>query len=140
MLNELSQVVDAIERLGLNPQSRHGRISPMAKNTDLLIVFLARDGAPKRIETLAGKDAASLFRVEHGSAGSSFPGFNLPTPLRYLDKIPIEELTSAIKHLLDLSKNKSTANMELAESIRNLFKLSRAHEFTTSQKTQFDRS
>jgi hypothetical protein len=140
MLNELSQVVDAIERLGLNPPSRHGRISPMAKNTDLLIVFLARDGAPKRIETLASKDAASLFRVEHGSAGSSFPGFNLPTPVRCLDKIPIEELTSAVKHLLDLSKNKSTANLELAESIRNLFKLSRAREFTTSQKTQFDRS
>lgn len=73
MLNELSQVVDAIERLGLNPQSRHGRISPMAKNSDLLIVFLARDGAPIRVENLARKDAASLFRVEHGSAGSSFP-------------------------------------------------------------------
>ena len=140
MLNELSQVVDAIERLGLNPQSRHGRISPMAKNADLLIVFLARDGAPNRVENLAGRDAASWFRVEHGSAGSSFPGFNLPTPLRCLDKIPIEELTSAVKHLLNLAKDKSTANVVLAEGIRALFKLSRSREFTTSQKNQFEMS
>jgi len=140
MLNELSQVVDAIERLGLNRQPRHGRISPMAKNTDLLIVFLGKDGAPSLVENLAARDAASLFRVEHGSAGSSFPGFNLPTPLRCLNKIPIEELTSSIKQLLDLAKDKSTTNVALAEGIRDFFKLSRPCEFTTSQKMQFERS
>lgn len=140
MLNELSQLVDAIERLGLDPQSRHRRISPMAKNSDLLIVFLASNGTPSRVENLAGRDAASLFRVEHGSAGSSFPGFNLPTPLRCLDKIPIEELKSAVKHLLDMVKDKSVANVALAGGIRDLFKLSRSCEFTTSQKMQFERS
>jgi len=140
MLNELSQVVDAIEWLGLNPQSRHGRISPMAKNTDLLIVFLGKDGAPSRVENLAARDAASLFRVEHGSAGSSFPGFNLPTPLRCLNKIPIEELTVAVKQLLDLAKDKSTASVALAEGIHDLFKLSGPCEFTTRQKLQFEKS
>lgn len=140
MLNELSQVVDAIDRLSVSPQSRHGRITPMAKNKNLLIVCLANDGAPSRVEILIGKDAASLFRVEHGSQGSSFPGFNLPTPLRCLDKVPIEELTLAVEHLLHLAKNKSTGNAALTEAICKLFEMSEASAFTTEQGRQFERS
>ena len=139
MLNELSQVVDAIEQLGLTPQSRHGRINPMAKNKDLLIVCLAQDGAPSWVEVLAGESAALLFRVEHGSAGSSFPGFNLPIPLRCLDKAPTEKLTSAVEHLLDLAKNK-IANVALAEGICNLYELSEPRAFTANQEKQFERS
>lgn len=140
MLNELSQVVDAVERMGLNPPSRHRRISPMSQNKDLLIVCLAEDGAPSRVEVLVGDKAASLFRVEHRSKGSSFPGFNLPSPLRCLDEAPAEEVTSAVERLLELAKNKSTSNVALAEGIHNLFELSRIHAFTTNQEKQFERS
>jgi hypothetical protein len=48
----------------------------MGKNRDLLVVCVAGDGAPSLVETLKGEIAGTLFRVEHGSAGSSFPGFN----------------------------------------------------------------
>jgi hypothetical protein len=140
LLNELSQIVDSVERLGVNPPSRHGRINPMAKNKELLIVCLAKDGAPSRVEILGGEVAASLFRVEHGSAGSSFPGFNLPTPLRCLDKAPTGKLMSAVEHLLDLAKSKSTANVDLAEGICNLFELSGVRAFTVNQEKQFKRS
>jgi len=140
MLNELSQVVEAIERLGVNPQSRHGRINPMAKNKDLLIVCLAKNGAPSRVEILVGEVAASLFRVEHGSAGSSFPGFNLPTPLRCLDKVSPTEFTTAVESLLDSATNKGTANPALAEGIFNLYKLSEPRAFTANQEKQFERS
>jgi hypothetical protein len=140
MLNELSQVVDAIERLGIIPPPRHGRINPMAKNKDLLIVCLAKDGTPSRVEVLAGESAALLFRVEHGSAGSSFPGFNLPIPLRCLDKGPPDKLMSAVEHLLELAKNKSTANVALAEGICNLYELSEPRTYTANQEKQFERS
>lgn len=140
MLNELSQVVDAVERLGVNPPSRHWRINPMAKNRELLIVCLAEDGTPSRVEILGGEAAASLFRVEHGSAGSSFPGFNLPTPLRCLHKAPTGKLTSAVEHLLDVAKNKSTANVDLAQGICSLFELSGVRAFTANQEKQFKRS
>lgn len=140
MLNELSQVVDAVERLAVKPPFRCGRINPMAKNKELLIVCLAKDGVPSRVEIWEGGIAASLFRVEHGSAGSSFPGFNLPTPLRRLDEVPTEKLTLAVERLLALAKNKSTANVALAEGIWQLFELSAACAFTPSQEKQFRRS
>jgi len=73
MLNELSQVVDSLQRLGTVAPSRHPRINPMGKNRDLLVVSLDADGKPARIEALPGETAANLFRVEHGSQGSSFP-------------------------------------------------------------------
>ena len=75
MLNELSQVVDTIERLGATPSSRHPRINPMGKNKDLLVVYIAKDGTPIAVEVLEGETAATLFRVEQGSAGIVDPVF-----------------------------------------------------------------
>ena len=106
MLNELSQVVEAIERLGTSPPSRHPRITPMGKNKNLLVVCVAKNGSATRVEILRGELAAALFRVEHGSAGSSFPGFNLPTPLRQLNEVPIEKLELSVENLLTLTKSK----------------------------------
>ncbi len=140
MLNELSQVVEAMERLGTTMQSRHPRINPMGKNKDLLVVCVTKEGAPSRVEVLLGETAAMLFRVEHGSAGSSFPGFNLPAPLRRLDDVSAEKLTPAVKNLLALAKNKGTANAALAEAIGQLFELSVPHTCTASQEKQFQRS
>ena len=133
MLNELSQVVDSLERLGTTTQSRHRRINPMGKNRDLLVVCVAKDGSPRMIEVLPGEKAATLFRVEHGSAGSSFPGFNLPTPLRRLDEVQIEKLTPAVEDLLAFGKNKNTSNAALASSIGD-FSTCLRHVFSLAAK------
>ena len=140
MLNELSQVVDSLERLGTVAPSRHPRINPMGRNRDLLVVSLGNDGNPSRIEVLPGETASILFRVEHGSQGASFPGFNVPTPLRRLDDAPGVELAAAVEKLLALGKNKNSSAAELAEAIRALFNLSKPQSFSTNQEKQFQRS
>ena len=137
MLNELSQMVEAIEHLGTTPPSRHSRINPMGKNKDLLVVCVTKDGSPNRVEVLKGEVAATLFRVEHGSAGSSFPGFNLPTPLRQLNEVPTEKLTPAVEALLALGKNKNSANAALVDAISQLFKLSAPRTSAGRQEQQF---
>jgi hypothetical protein len=140
MLNELSQVADLLERLGTVAPSRHPRINPMGKNRDLLVVSLADAGSPFCIEVLHGETAAKLFRIEHGSAGSSFPGFNIPTPLRRLDEASADELKPAVVKLLALGKNKNSSAAEIKEFIRKLFMLSKSHTFSPSQVKQFQRS
>jgi len=140
MLNELSQVVDSLERLGTVVDSLHPRINPMGKNRDLLVVSLNDAGNPSRIEVLPGETAANLFRVEHGSQGSSFPGFNIPTPLQRLDEASADELKPAVEKLLALVKNKKSSAAEIKESIRALFTLSKAQTFSPSQEKQFQRS
>lgn len=112
----------------------------MGKNKDLLVVCLAPDGTPSRVEILAGGVAANLFRVEHGSAGSSFPGFNVPTPLRSLDEAPREALAPAIEHLLALNKKKDASAQELSLAVTSLFSLSKPRDFTANQRKQFERS
>lgn len=112
----------------------------MGKNRDLLVVSLDVAGDPSRIEVLPGETAANLFRVEHGSAGSSFPGFNIPTPLRRLDDASADELKPAVEKLLALGKNKNSIAAEIKESIHALFTLSKAQTFSPSQEKQFQRS
>src|ERR1035437_3525277 len=140
MLNELSQVVESLDRLGVSTESRHARINPMGKNEDLLVVCLAPDGNRNRVDVLAGGVAANLFRVEHGAAGSSFPGFNVPTPLRCRREDPGGKLVPAIEHLLALNKNKEGATHDLFLAIAAVFSLSKPRDFTQSQKSQFQRS
>jgi hypothetical protein len=140
MLNELSQVADSLERLGTVAPSRHPRINPMGKNRDLLVVLLNAAGNPSRIEVLPGEIAANLFRVEHGSAGSSFPGFNIPTPLRRLDDALVTELKPAVEKLLALGKNKNSSAVEIAQAVLVLFRLSKPAVFSASQEKQFHRS
>ncbi len=112
----------------------------MGKNRDLLVVSLDGAGNPSRIEVLPGETAANLFRVEHGSAGSSFPGFNIPTPLRRLDEASADEVKPAVEKLLALGKNKNSGAAEIKESIRCLFALSKAQTFSPSKEKQFQRS
>lgn len=140
MLNELSQVADSLERLGTVAPSRHPRINPMGKNRDLLVVSLDDAANPSRIEVLPGETAANLFRVEHGSVGSSFPGFNIPTPLRRFDEASADVLKPAVERLLALGKNKNASAAEIKESFRALFTLSKAQTFSPSQEKQFQRS
>lgn len=140
MLNELSRVVHSLERLGTVAPSRHPRVNPMGKNRELLVVGLDREGHPSRVEVLPGESAARLLRVEHGSAGSSFPGFNIPTPMRRLGDAPPEELTAAIGKLLALDKNKNSGSGEIAEAVGELFSLSEPQSLSASQEKQFQRS
>ena len=140
MLNELSQVVDSLERLGTVTPARHPRINPMGKNNDLLVVSLDNDGNPLRLEFLSGDIAGRLFRIEHGSAGSSFPGFNLPTPLRSLEDAPVHELVPAIEKVISLGKNKNSSPAEIADAVRNLFNLSKPKTYSASQGKQYQRS
>ena len=111
----------------------------MGKNKDLLVICLAPDGKPSRVEIMEGDSAANLFRVEHGSAGSSFPGFNVPTPLRCLSEAPTERLMPAVEHLLTLNKNKNAMITDFAAAIAELFSLSTPRGFTDSQEKQFQR-
>ena len=106
----------------------------MGKNRDLLVVSLDPVGNPARIEALPGETAASLFRVEHGSQGSSFPGFNIPTPLRQLDDAPAAELKPAIEKLLALGKSKNSSAAELAEALSQLFSMSKPRSYREDQK------
>lgn len=140
MLNELSQVADSMERIGTETPSRHPRINPMGKNRELLVISLDGEGTPTLIEVLQGVTAANLFRVEHGSAGSSFPGFNIPTPLRRLDEAPAESLKPIIQKLLILGKDKNSSCTEIATSIYALFELSKVQIYSSSKEKQFQRS
>lgn len=140
MLNELYQVVEAMERQKITMPPRHPRINPMRKNNDLLIVGIADGAKPASIEFWPGSEAQHLFRVEHGSAGSSFPGFNLPTPLRRLKDAPVEKLKPAVEGLLSLAKKKHLTNAELIQGISPLFGLSAPQVFTPAQAKSFERS
>ena len=140
MLNELAQVVTALDLLGTPTGSRHPRINPMGKNSELLIVCLADGGTPASFTVVPGETSATLFRVEHGSAGSSFPGFNLPTPLRTLQGADPQQLKAAIGALLIERKNTKGSVTNLTNAAGEVFKLSAPRSFTANQEKQFARS
>lgn len=140
MLNELSLLVDAIDRMGAKPTSRHPRINPMGKNKDALVICLNSAGIPTALEIMHSADAGELFRVEHGSAGSSFPGFNLPAPLRTLQNVPDEVLAPLVENLLKLNKEKTADWNAVRAAIKALYDVSAPRIFTASQEKQFERS
>jgi hypothetical protein len=140
MLNELSLIVDAVERMGAKPTSRHPRINPMGKNKDALVVGLNADGAPSMVETLPGTAAGELFRVEHGAAGSSFPGFNIPAPLQDLEGIPSDRIGPLIEKLLAAAKGKNAGSPAICTAIFALYTASTSRGFTATQEKQFQRS
>ena len=140
MLNELAQVVAALDRLGTPTGSRHPRINTMGKNSELLIVCLADGGTPASFTVVPGEISAKLFRVEHGAAGSSFPGFNLPTPLRTLQSADAQQLKSAISALLIERKRTKGSVTNLVNATTEVFKLSAPRNFSSKQEGQFNRS
>ena len=140
MLNELSQVVTALERVGVVTTSQHPRMRPMSKNRELLIVRLNESGQPSEVEFIPKDKAAKLLRVEHGSAGSSFPGFNLPTPLLTLSTMSAAELSLALELLCAAWKKPSAQAVQIAESIKQLSKFSHARMFTPDQCNKFKMS
>ncbi len=140
MLNELAHVVASLDRLGTDTGSRHPRINPMPRNSALLVVRIADDGAPSSIGIVDGARATKLFRVEHGSPGTSFPGFNLPTPLRSLADANADQAKVAIDALLKERSKKHGSMAALVGAAADLFKLSTPRGFTAKQEEQFVRS
>ncbi|GAB5562063.1 MAG: hypothetical protein SynsKO_37100 [Synoicihabitans sp.] len=140
MLNELSLLVDAIDRMGAKPTSRHPRINPMGKNKDTLVICLNSIGIPSTLESMSGADAGELFRVEHGAAGSSFPGFNLPAPLRTLQKVSNEVLVPLVESFLNLTKEKTADWNSVRAAINALYDVSAPCAPTPRQEKQFQLS
>lgn len=140
MLNELSQVVAALDSVGVVGTSRHQHIQPMGKNDDVLIVSVGEGAVPELVEVIRAEVAQNLLKFAPANNGPSFPGLNLPTPLRTLDAVPAEELTPAIENLLALGKNKSASAAALNDAIARLYKLSAPRAFADSQINQFQRS
>ncbi len=140
MLNELSLLVDAIDRMGAKPTSRHPRINPMGKNKDALVICLNSTGVPSALETMPGADAGELFRVEHGAAGSSFPGFNLPAPLRTLQNVSEEELAPLVERFLKANKEKAADWNTILAAIKALYNVSAPCTITPRQEKQFQLS
>lgn len=140
MLNELSQVVAALDTIGIVGTSRHQHIQPMGKNDDVLIVSVRNGALPEFVEVIRAEVAQNLLKFAPANNGPSFPGLNLPTPLRTLDAVPAEELTPAIENLLTLGKNKNAPSTALHDAIARLYKLSAPRVFAESQKNQFQRS
>ena len=61
MLNELYQVSQAMERVGITPPPRHPRISPMGKNRELLVLRLNDKAEPADVEFVSGEVGAVFF-------------------------------------------------------------------------------
>lgn len=139
MLNELYLVSQAMERVRIVPPSRHPRIKPMGKNRELLIVRLNDDAKPSEVEFVPGDTAARLFRVEHGSSGSSFPGLNIPTPLRRLDPTSAR-LSRVLERLCGLWKDRNPPTGQIHSALTEMVEISQPRPFTTLQCKQFRRS
>lgn len=118
MLNELHRVVVALERRKVPLVIPHSAFDSMGKNSDLLLVRIDSHGSPCGIALLPGEVAGKLGRVCHGSEGSSFPGFNLPLPLRKLRaNTPIEIL----QRLVDVQKRKGSSANEIMSAVRDTY-------------------
>ena len=139
MLNELYQVSQSLERVGINFPSRDSRISPMGKNRELLIVRLNDDAELSDMGVRFRSSGSQSLSVEHGSAGSSFPGFNLPTPLRDLTQVSTD-LKPVLQRLSDLWKKKDSSTEQIHDAMKELAQLSCGYPFTGSQCKQFKRS
>ena len=139
MLNELHQISQALERVGIAPPKRHPRISPMRRTSELLIIRMSEESKPSDVEFVPGTVAAQLFRVEHGSAGSSFPGFNIPTPLLDLTQASTD-LKPVLQRLCDLLKKKDSSTNQIHGTVIELAALSQPRQFTPNQSRQFSRS
>jgi len=141
MLNELRQVSQALERVGIDPPQQHDRIKPMGKKRrKLLIVRLNDNAEPSDVEFVSEAVAGGLYRVEHGSAGSSFPGFNLPTPLLDLTQTSTCELKPVLEELCLSSKSSDTPGEQVHRILAELARLSQPRKFTGKQHGDFRRS
>jgi hypothetical protein len=137
VLNELYQVVAALDARGVSIVEQHRSLTPMGKNDPLLVVELNETGAPSNFSLATGEIAGKLLRICHGSQGSSFPGFNLPTPLRTL---PAEDDRRSVEQMTESRRKKGLDGKSVATRLTELFTRSRPAPFKPSQCRQFSRS
>jgi hypothetical protein len=136
MLNELYKAAEALESRHVPIVVPHSSVEPMGKS-NLLLIQLDAHGNPCRVSFLPREDAGKLVRVVHGSKGSSFPGFNLPLPLRVVSP----KMNAAIlKQLVESQRSKASSVEALVKSIGLVLSETAARTFGTSQIDQFFRS
>lgn len=141
MLNELSQVVTAMDRFGLVVPSRHKDIQPMGKNSALFVVCVDSLGIPRRTEFVPADRATQLLKYCPGNNGPSFPGLNLPTPFRKLSKEAEEKLRPTIEAISRKGKRLSSAeSASYAAGLHDLFAKSDPVTFSKSDRDKFERS
>lgn len=136
MLNELHQVVTALDRRGVQIIMPHSAVEPMGKS-ELLLIELDSHANPQRLKLLPREVAGTLLRIAHGSEGSSFPGFNLPLPLRLLPKTTD---AAKLKRLVEAQRCRDAAALPLAEAIADVFPETSVAVFSESQTARFRRS
>jgi hypothetical protein len=136
MLNELQQVVTALQGRGVTIEEQHPSLTPMGKNDPLLVVELDKTGSPTHLSIEQAKIAGKLLRVCHGSQGSSFPGFNIPTPLRVFSRTKPDKLKDRFKELRRQRRDAAW----VSRFIRKLLARSKPTSFKSAQSKQFERS
>ncbi len=137
MLNELSQVANALKRRKIPLKRRSDVLDPMTKNAPTLVIKLGPDGALAGLEVVAGETAGEWLRVKHGSEGAAFPGFNLPAPLcELVDSTSRKEVE---KHI-DPRARRYVAPKDAARIAWELLGKAKVRQFTAPEKQQFLRS
>ena len=139
MLNELYQVVTALEEKGVSFSLPHPSLEPM-KNVALMVVRLASGGKPAQLEMLKGDEAERIFRIKHASSGSSFPGINIPLPLRDLTGAPFAESSQGLETLIRLLSQKSASAGTIGDAARALYSLGKPTQFKQRQQDDFKKS
>lgn len=109
----------------------------MGKSSALLLIELDSQANPERVKILPGEVAGTLMRVAHGSAGSSFPGFNLPLPLRVLSS---KTDINSLRQFVDIQRSTDASGSDVVRAFTNLFNEATRAVFTPSQSNQFRRS
>lgn len=140
MLNELAQIAEALRRAGVNVEARHRSIQPLGKNKPTLVISLGADGAPLNARWIDAETSATLFKVNHESAGTSFPGFNLELPAGVL---PLHEVGNSSDQTTILIRQLGAKKLDMA-AIRMTIGQLRPHFIprtpTPAESRQFDRS
>ncbi|HEY5742604.1 MAG TPA: hypothetical protein VIS99_08685 [Terrimicrobiaceae bacterium] len=139
MLNELHQVVKALEDSGTSFGSPHEALAFMGKG-DALHLLLDQAAVPVSVRIIPGADASRLMRVSHTSAGSAFPGFNLPIPLRVLPRSIEGEVLRLTEQLIAALKAKATPGAQIIDLAKQLRPYTTARTHEESQVRQFARS
>lgn len=139
MLNELHQVVEALERSGTPFGSPHEALAFMGKG-DALHLLLDESALPISVRIIPGADASRLMRVSHTSAGSAFPGFNLPIPLLVLPRSMEGEALRLTEQLIAALKAKATPGAQIIDLAKQLRSYATARTHEESQIRQFARS
>jgi hypothetical protein len=79
--------------------------------------------------------ARLLKRIEHGSAGTSFPGFSVPSPVWDLTDVPLEDL----KQLVQAQKNRNSTVGQRVSCLQRVRPFVKVRAFTAEQSRKFGR-